>query len=39
MCIGGFTAAFEPDDVLGASLIVNIVFTWRSLSYLQLVHG
>ena len=27
MCIGGFTAAFEPDDVLGASLIVNIIFT------------
>ena len=27
MCIAGFTAAFEPDDVLGASLIVNIIFT------------
>ena len=27
MCIVGFTAAFEPDDVLGASLIVNIIFT------------
>ena len=27
MCIGGFTAAFEPDDVLGASLMVNIIFT------------
>ena len=27
MCVAGFSAAFDPDDVLGASLMVNIIFT------------
>ena len=27
MCIAGFSEAFDPDDELGASLMVNIIFT------------